>query len=118
MKKVILKTTTGRFFTTEDGQHTTTSNLEKATQFMPDKGALMVSALNRDSNLTYTAVPYAKEVLIYYPHCAYHASDQLDADKYVRKINLGEANGQYTAGKAVCIEGLWFVHARKDAVPA
>lgn len=44
------------------------------------------------------------------------AEGEIDAKMYVRKIHMGEADGQFSKAIAVCVEGLWFVYARKEKV--
>lgn len=116
--KTILKNTAGRYFTIQNGNHTTTANLDLAIIYDPARAAQRAAAFNRDFEDDMQPVPYDTEVLVYYPICAYHASGEYDAKMYVRKIHLGEADGQFSKAIAVCIEGLWFVYARKEGVMA
>lgn len=116
MKRYILKNSAGRYFTISNGIHTSTANLELACTYDHDRAMNRALAFNRDHDDTMKLVPYDTEVLAYYPICAHHCADQTEALKRVRLIELGEADGQYSAAHAVCLQGLWFVYARKEAV--
>lgn len=114
----ILKNNQGKYFTRQNGNQRATHNLDLAERFTPEKALLRAQAFNRDFDDTMHPVDYDTEVLAYYPVCAYHASDELDARMYADKIKAGEANGQFSKAVAVRIQGLWFVYARKEGVTA
>lgn len=116
MKKQVLKNAQGRYFTLTNGSHTTTANLDLAVQFETGRAHQRAQAFNRDHNESMAPVDYDTEVLAYYPHVIYQAHGEIDAKMYVRKVHRGEADGQYSKAHAVCVEGLWFVHGRKEAM--
>lgn len=114
----ILKNNQGRYFTVQNGNQRATPSLDLAVRFTHEKALLRAQAFNRDFDDTMHPVDYDKEVLEYYPICAYHASDELDAKNYMDKIKAGEADGQFSKAVAVRIQGLWFVYARREGVLA
>lgn len=116
MKKQVLKNAQGRYFTLTNGKHTTTANLDLAVQFESGRAHQRAQAFNRDHDDTMKPVDYDKEVLSYYPHVIYQAENELDAKKYVSKVHRGEADGQYSKAHAVCVQGLWFVHGRREGM--
>lgn len=117
MNRFVLKDKQGRYFALNkagDGKvYHRTYDFDKATIVDAHRAATLTSRYHYLS-----AFNYDIEVLAYYPHVAYHATDEIDAKKYVRKIHLGEADGQFAQAKAVKVQGLWFVYARREAVTA
>lgn len=117
MNRFVLKDKQGRYVAHDREAQTdkTTTDLEKAARFNHEIASRLGTYYYKKEM---TAVPFDTEVLVYFPHVAYHASDEYDAKKYVRKIHLGEADGQFSQAIAVKVQGLWFVYARREAVAA
>lgn len=119
MNKKVLKNSKGQYFTiTATKDHTGTYDLDKATIFEASRAAQIAQAYNRDHDGNMVPVSYDKEVLAYYPNCIYHADNEADAKRYAFSVLKGEADGQYSKAKATCLQGLWFVYARKEGVLA
>lgn len=117
MNRFVLKNKEGRYVSLnkagEEKVYHTTPDFDKATVFNAERATVLC---HRYPYLT--AVNYNTEVLVYYPYCACHVSDEIEAKQAVRKICLGEADGQFSRAIPVYMQGLWFVYARRDGVTA